>query len=303
MKIFKRFLAWIGIILAATILFFPISIFIDSLLGANRLDTLANTTISGTNGSPAVRAYVAKPEGAGPFPTVIMIHDFYGLSDKLISKADLLAQEGYLVVAADTYRGASTGWIPRAIYLVATADQTRINADLDSVFAWIASQPNADIERVGILGFCYGGKVSLQYSLHNNNLSATVIFYGSPEANPEILKNLSGPVLGIYGSADQSIPLTEVNAFKQGLEAAAVPHQISIYEGQPHAFVVDANGIKTGGAQGQAWNEMLQFLEVNLKSTPSSRNGNAIEYAAPINWHYYFMLAYEHAFGTAGHLH
>lgn len=303
MKIFKRVLIWIGIILAALVLFIAASIFVDSRVNAKRLDTLVNVTIPGVNGAPDTRAYVAKPEGAGPFPVVIMIHDFYGLSEKLISKADLLAQEGYLVVAPDTYRGEATQWVPRAIYLVSNTDQTEINKDLDSVFAWLASQPDADMKRVGISGFCYGGRVSLMYSLHNNELAATVIFYGSPETNPEILKNLPGPVLGIYGDADQSIAVEEVNAFQKGLDAAGVSNQISLYAGQPHAFVVDADGIKSGGAQGKAWQEMLDFLEANLKNAPASRNGSPIEYSAPTDWSYYFMLAYEHAFGTASHLH
>jgi carboxymethylenebutenolidase len=303
MKTVKRILLGIVITLVALILFVPVSIGVDSLIGGRRLDALANTTIPGTGGTPDVRAYVAKPAGAGPFPTVIMIHEFFGLNQSILSKADLLAQEGYLVVAPDTFRGATTSWIPRAVYLVVNADQALINADLDSVFAWLTSQPDVDMQRVGIAGFCYGGRVSLLYSLHNNQLATTVVFYGSSETDPNVLKNLPGPVLGIFGGADQSIPLEEVDAFKKGLEAAGVAHQITIYDGQPHAFVVDADGIKAGGAQGQAWNEMLEFLDANLKNAPSARNGAAIEHSMPIDWDYYFMLAYEHAFGTASHLH
>src|SRR5690606_11773804 len=192
-----------------------------------------------------------------------MIHEFYGVNERLISKADLLAEEGYLVIVPDTFRGSTTAWIPRAIYQVINTKQEDVNADLDSVYAWLESQPDVDISRVGIVGFCYGGRVSLLYSLHNPNMAATVIFYGSSETSPEILKNLSGPVLGIFGGADASILLEEVNALESGLQQAGIPHQISIYEGQPHAFMVDADGIKAGGAQAQAWNEMLIFLEQN----------------------------------------
>ncbi len=73
-------------------------------------------------------------------------------------------------------------------------------------------------------------------------------------------------MLGIFGGADSSIPLEEVTALENGLEQAGIPHQISIYENQPHAFMVDADGIKAGGAQAEAWNEMLLFLDENLKS-------------------------------------
>ncbi|MBX3035765.1 MAG: dienelactone hydrolase family protein [Anaerolineales bacterium] len=301
MKTIKRLFLTVCLILLALILFFPLSIFVDSLIGKDRIKNLANTVISSQDNLPDVYAYVAKPQGDGPFPVVIMIHEFYGLNEKLISKADLLAEQGYYVIAPDTFRGASTAWIPRAIYQVINTDQAQVNQDLDKVYAWVQSQPEADMKRVGILGFCYGGRVSLLYSLYNPNMAATVIFYGSSETNPEVLKNLSGPVLGIFGEADASIPLEEVTALENGLEQAGIPHQISIYENQPHAFMVDADGIKAGGAQGEAWNEMLLFLDENLKSKSFSPTKNSFTYNAPFPWDYYAMLVFEHAFGSASH--
>ncbi|MBL8099359.1 MAG: dienelactone hydrolase family protein, partial [Anaerolineales bacterium] len=88
---------------------------------------------------------------------------------------------------------------------------------------------------------------------------------------------------------------------ENGLEQAGIPHQISIYENQPHAFMVDANGIKAGGAQGEAWNEMLLFLDKNLKSKSFSPNKISFAYNAPFPWEYYAMLVFEHAFGSASH--
>jgi carboxymethylenebutenolidase len=276
----------------------------DSLIGTNRLDAVTNTTIPGINGGPDVRAYVAKPEGEGPFPTVIMIHEFFGLNESIVSKADLLAEEGYLVVAPDTFRGSTTSWIPRAIYQVITTKPEAINADLDSVYAWLESQSDVDADRVATAGFCYGGRASLGYSLHNPKLAATVIFYGSPETDPAILKTLSGPVLGIFGGADQSIPVDEVKAFDAALTQAGVPHEITIYNGQPHAFVKDAAGIKSGGAQGEAWAQMLAFLDANLKNKSTMSHAVALnDYRVPFDWRYYTMLVYEHAFGTASHMH
>ncbi len=254
MKTLKKVLLGILIVVAAFIVFLVGSIVVDSLIGANRLDAVTNTTIPGVNGGPDVRAYVATPEGEGPFPTVIMIHEFFGLNESIVSKADLLAQEGYLVVAPDTFRGSTTSWIPRAIYQVITTKPEAINADLDSVYAWLESQPDADADRVATAGFCYGGRASLAYSLQNPMLAATVIFYGSPETDPAILKTLPGPVLGIFGGADQSIPIEEVKAFEIGLTEAGVPNEISIYDGQPHAFVTDASrdpiGRRTGRSLG-----------------------------------------------------
>jgi carboxymethylenebutenolidase len=304
MKIIKKVLLGFLSVVGVLILFLAGSIVVDGMAGTKRVDNVTNTTISGLNGGPDVRAYLAKPEGDGPFPAVIMIHEFYGLNEAIVSMADLLAEQGYIVVAPDTFRGSSTKWIPRAIYQVIKTKPEDVNTDLDSVYAWLESQADVDTSRTAIAGFCYGGRTSLLYSLHNNKLATTVVFYGSSETDPEVLKTLPGPVLGIFGGADQSIPLEEVDAFEKGLESAGVPHQITVYDGQPHAFVQDADGIKSGGAQGEAWDEMLFFLEQNLKDNSSSRGRTAsMEYHAPFAWKYYAMLVYEHAFGTASHMH
>ncbi|MEO8355559.1 MAG: dienelactone hydrolase family protein [Chloroflexota bacterium] len=304
MKILKRVLLGILVLLVVLVVFLVGSVLVDSVVGGDRLDSVTNTTVSGINGGPDVRAYVAKPEGDGLFPVVIMIHEFYGLNESIVSKADLLAQDGYLVIAPDTFRGSTTAWIPRAIYQVISTRPENVNADLDSVYAWIASQPEADSARTAIAGFCYGGRTSLVYSLHNPNLAATVIFYGSPETDVEVLKTLPGPVLGIFGGADQSIPVEDVDAFDAALIEAGIEHEITIYDGQPHAFVHDAEGIQAGGAQGEAWNQMLVFLETNLKNKSALRNELTLwDYHASFAWKYYVMLVYEHAFGTASRVH
>jgi carboxymethylenebutenolidase len=215
-----------------------------------------------------------------------------------------LAEEGYLVIAPDTFRGSTTAWVPRAIFQVISNRPENVNVDLDSVYAWLEAQPDVDSERIAIAGFCYGGRTSLAYSLHNNQLAATVIFYGSPETDPAILKTLPGPVLGIFGGADRSIPVEHVNAFDAALTEAGIPHEVTIYEGQPHAFVEDVQGIRAGGAQGEAWSQMLTFLESNLKNKSTLvHDPLAHDYRAPFAWKYHLMLFYEHAFGMARHLH
>jgi len=304
MKILKRVLLGILVLFVVLVVFLVGSVLVDAAVDGNRLANVTNATIPGVNGGPDVRAYVAKPDGAGPFPAVIMIHEFYGLNESIVSKADLLAQEGYLVIAPDTFRGSTTTWIPRAIYQVISTQSEDVNADLDSVYAWLGSQPEVDSSRTAIAGFCYGGRTSLVYSLHNNQLAATVIFYGSPETDAATLKKLPGPVLGIFGGADQSIPVEDVDAFEAALTEAGVPHEITIYDGQPHAFVHDAEGIQAGGAQGEAWAQMLAFLDANLKNRSTLASQPATnEYRAPFAWEYYMLLVYEHAFGAASHMH
>ncbi|MCX6783174.1 MAG: dienelactone hydrolase family protein [Candidatus Levybacteria bacterium] len=304
MRILKRIAMITVVVIVGFVLLLAGSISVDVIMGSQRIKVVSNTTVPGQKGSPDVRAFVAYPEGEGPFPAVIMIHEFYGLNESIVGKAKGLAKKGYVVVAPDTFRGSTTSWIPRAIYQIITNKPKQVNQDLDAVFAWIVSQPKIAVDRVGILGFCYGGRTSLAYSLHNDNLAATVIFYGSPETDAEILKALPGPVLGIFGGADNSIPIESVNAFKAALNHAGIPNEITIYEGQPHAFVADIESIRSGSVQAQAWTQMLQFLEKNLKKREAAyKPDTAISYSPPLNWEYYLVLAYEHAFGTASHLH
>jgi carboxymethylenebutenolidase len=296
MKIIKRVLLGSLAALAGLVVLLVISVVVDHASGAGRLEKITNTTVPGVDGGPQVRAYVAKPQGPGPFPTVILIHEFYGVNESIIGKADGLAAEGYLVVAPDTFRGFTTGWIPSAIYQVITNKPEQINADLDSVYAWLETQSSVDKSKIGIVGFCYGGRTALLYSLHNNLLAASVVFYGPPVTDPAVLKSLPGPLLGIYGGADQSIPVENVRAFDAALAQAGVRHEITIYPGQPHAFVQDMAGVRAGGAQAEAWARMLKFLDTNLKHAGSARSGQPVAYSAGVDWQYYLMLAYEHAF-------
>lgn len=299
----KILLGFVGILLLL-VLFLAASILYDTITGRGRIEQVANTLIPGQSGAPDVHAYVAAPAGEGPFPAVIMIHEFFGLNESIVGKAEALADEGYFVVAPDTYRGLTTAWIPTAIFRVLTARPERVNQDLDSIYAWLGEQPQAQAQRIGIAGFCYGGRVSLNYSLHNPELSATVVFYGSPVTEVETLKALPAPLLGIFGGADSTIPLEQVKAFEAGLEQAGIPHEITVYEGQPHAFVADMETVEAGGAAGQAWEQMLRFLEQNLKKDGTSQSPEQLD-ASPPNfvWRYYLMLVYEHAFGSASHSH
>lgn len=303
MRIFKRVVLIVfGIVIGCAAILAG-SVVLDGLIGRDRIEDVTNTRIPGLDGGPDVRAFVAAPPGDGPFPVVIMIHEFFGLNRSIVGKAQGLAEAGYLVVAPDTFRGSTTEWIPRAIYQTLTTPPEQINQDLDAVFAWIADRPDAESDRVGIVGFCYGGRASLAYSLHNRRLAATVIFYGSPETDPQVLQALTAPVLGIFGGADSSIPTERIRAFDAALDRAGIPNEITIYPDQPHAFVTDIESIRAGGVQGQAWAQMLEFLNQNLQQGDGTAPeiGPSAAYRPPYDWGYYLSLVYEHAFGSKLH--
>jgi carboxymethylenebutenolidase len=263
MKILRKLLIALGVILLVLLLLVAGSIAVDALLGRNRVEQLTNTTITGPDGQE-IRAYVARPDTSGTYPGVVMIHEFFGLRPSIVEKAKALAQEGYVVVAPDTYRGKTTGLVPRAIFLRLTLPMERVVADLDATFDWLAGQQDVDSQRVAVMGFCYGGDAALQYSLAHPKPAATGIFYGSLVTDPAQLQRLPGPVLGIFGEQDASIPLSEVNAFQVALDAAGIPNQITVYPGVGHAFVGGMDEINADGAPGEAWAEFLAWLEATI---------------------------------------
>jgi carboxymethylenebutenolidase len=264
MRVIKRILFWLLGILAALIVLLLGSVVVDGLLGRDRIASLTNITIP-NGGEPEIRAFVARPTTPGPHPAVIMIHEWWGLRPDIVGKAQALADQGYVVVAPDAFRGSTTNWLPRALYQIVTTPAEQVDRDLDAVFAWLGSQADVRPDRIAIVGFCYGGGTSLRYSLGNGKFAATALFYGTPIADAEQLRALHGPVLGIFGGADAMIPVADVRAFEAALTQAGVPNQISIYDGQPHAFVKGMDEIRAGGPQQQAWNELLAFLDQSLK--------------------------------------
>ena len=138
------------------------------------------------------------------------------------------------------------------------------NADVDAVYAWLTEQEEVDAERIAVIGFCYGGGVALEYSLHNPDIAATGDFYGDRVTDVSRLRTLPGPVLGVFGAEDGMISVDSVRAFEAALEEADVPHEVTIYENVGHAFVSADDPIRAGGAQGRAWRQLLAFLSDSL---------------------------------------
>ncbi len=292
-KFIKRVLFGLFGLIVALALFLGGSIAVDSFGNAGRLAPLVNTTIPATLSVPAIKAYVARPTTPGPHPTVIMVHEFWGLKPDVIEKADALAAEGYLVIAPDAFRGRTTSWIPSAIFNVVTHSAEQVDGDVTSVFEWLAAQPDVDQTRIGIMGFCFGGRTAINQAVSNRRIAATAVFYGSPVTDAAKLRGL-GPVMGAYGGADNSIPVADVNAFEAGLKAAGVTNEIKIYDGQPHAFVSDMNTIRAGGAAGEAWAQLLTFFDANLKNGGRTTLVPTDRANVDAGVSYVWRLAYEH---------
>lgn len=274
MRIVRRVVVGLLVAVIALAAAAVLSVAFDRLLGRGRVERLTNLVVpaapaAAAAGAPDVRAYLAAGPAAGePRPAVILIHEFWGLRRDIVEKAEALAAEGYVVVAPDTFRGATTGWIPAAIWNVVSTPRAEIDADLESVFRWLAARPDVDAARIAVVGFCYGGGAALRYSLGNDALAATGVFYGDLVTDPERLEALPGPLLGVFGAEDRSIPLDEVRAFEEALTTAGVPHEITVYEGVGHAFVGGLDEIRAGGPPREAWDLLRAFLARTLASAP-----------------------------------
>ncbi|MFN2323339.1 MAG: dienelactone hydrolase family protein [Trueperaceae bacterium] len=263
MLLLKRVLVGLLVALLAVIAAVAVSIPVDRWLARGTVERLANATVPGPDGP--LQAYVAVPsEVEGPFPVVVMIHEFWGLDEATIGKAELLAEDGYVVVAPDLMRGRTTRWLPSAIWQTVRTPDERVRADLDAVLAAaddLAPELAVDTERLAVMGFCFGGRHALRYALERPQVRATGVFYGNVPGDADALARLGGPVLGVFGADDPSIPLTEVAAFERGLVVAGVEHQVRVFDGVGHAFVTTAQAIASDPVQGEAWALLRAFLQ------------------------------------------
>ena len=207
--------------------------------------------------------YLVYPTNGTNLPAVIMIHEWWGLNKNIKNMAEQLANEGYAVLAVDLYNGEVATESSRAGEL---AGSVRNNPDeainnLNAAVEHVMSLQKVNSSRIASLGWCFGGGQSLQLALNTERpLAATIIYYGTLVTNQTELAEITWPVLGIFGSADQSIPVDTVNQFKAALEANAVTNEIYIYEGVGHAFANPSGDNYAPEETADAWDKTLAFL-------------------------------------------
>jgi carboxymethylenebutenolidase len=202
------------------------------------------------------------------FPAVVMIHENKGLNDNIKSMANLLAKEGYVILAVDLFKGEVTTDQKRASELTqAIRDNPNIAiANLKSAVTYLSSLPNVNSDKIASLGWCFGGQQSLQLALNSEEhpLSATVIYYGRLVTEPETLSKIHWPILGIFGDQDKSIPVESVNKFEEALNANGITNEIYIYKGVGHAFANPSGDNYAPKETQDAWEKTVSFLKKYL---------------------------------------
>ena len=201
-------------------------------------------------------------------PAVIMVHEWLGLNEHIKNQADILAKEGYVVLAVDLYRGEVTTDSNRAMELASSVRNDPASAidNLQSAVNYIKSLEIVDGNRIASLGWCFDGDWSLQLALNSseNPLAATVIYYGRPVIDTASLSSIEWPILGIFGDQDQSIPVESVKQFASALNASDVTNEIYLYEGVGHAFANPSRDNYAPKETTDAWQKTIEFLRTYL---------------------------------------
>lgn len=194
-------------------------------------------SVSYKSGDETVTGYLSEPAGGGKHPALIVVHEWWGLNDWVRGKADHFAQEGYVSLAVDLYRGKSAGNDPDVAHqLMRGLPEDRAARDLDAAFRYLASRPDVDPGRIGSIGWCMGGGYSLEAAIEEPALAACVVNYGRLVTDPKTIAKIRAPMLGNFGAEDQGIPPSSVEAFEKEARAAGKTIDFKVYPGAGHGF-------------------------------------------------------------------
>jgi carboxymethylenebutenolidase len=247
---------------------------------------VASTTITtDTNGLEAgevkipvsdgtVPAYRAMPAEGKDFPVILVVQEIFGVHEHIKDICRRLAKLGYFAVATEMY--ARQGDVSNLkdfqdiLKIVSKVPDTQVMSDLDATVAWAKGTGKTDTSRLGITGYCWGGRIVWLYGAHNPNLKAGAAWYGrltSPadELHPkhplDVVGSISAPILGLYGAADRGIPVESVEKMKEALKAAGKTAEIVVYPDTPHAFFADYRDSYRKEQAEDGWKRMLAWFK------------------------------------------
>jgi carboxymethylenebutenolidase len=249
----------------------------------------ATTITTDTNGLTAgevkipvkdgqIPAYRAMPASGNNFPTVLVVQEIFGVHEHIKDICRRFAKAGYLAVAPEMYArqgNVSNLQIAEVLKIVAKVPDDQVMSDLDAAVAW-AKNNNGNSGKLGITGFCWGGRIVWLYAAHNPNLKAGVAWYGRlvppppDRSNPlqpkypiELAKDLKAPVLGLYASNDSGIPNETVEQMKNAVKEANKPSEITVYPGTQHGFYADYRPSYNKEAAQAGWQRLIEWFKKN----------------------------------------
>ena len=223
-------------------------------------------TVSYKSGDETVHGVLFSPKGKGPFPALVVIHEYWGLVPWVKEQAAKLSDQGYVTLAVDLYRGKATDSPEVAHELMRGLPEDRANRDLLAAVQYLKSLKNVNPAKIGSIGWCMGGGYSLDLAIAEPTLAADVINYGHLATDPSRLQQIHAPILGLFGAQDKGIPPADVQKFEQDLKQMGKKIDATIYPDAGHAFENPNNkaGYRPADAA-DAWNRTVDFLAANLK--------------------------------------
>jgi carboxymethylenebutenolidase len=222
--------------------------------------------------------YLARPKGAGPFPTVIVIHEIFGLHEYIRDIVRRFAREGFLAAAAELYlrQGDVKGLaaIDEILEIVRKVPDRQMLDDLGALLTTVKALPECN-GKIGTTGFCWGGGATWLFVADNPSLSAGVAWYGRmtnwsdgsalhPKNPVELAAQMNAPVLGLYGGQDAGIPVAQVDAMKAALTQANKPHDFKVYPDAPHGFHADYRPSYRADAAKDGWSRCVGWFRKYL---------------------------------------
>ena len=224
-------------------------------------------SVSYKSGDETVQALLYTPAGKGPFPAIIVIHEWWGLNDWVKDQAANLADQGYVTLAIDLYRGKVATTPDMAHEIMRGVPEDRAKRDLRAAFEFLQSQPNVRKDRIGSIGWCMGGGYSLDVALQEPTLAADVINYGHLATDPDAIRKINAPILGLFGGQDHGITPDDVHKFEAIMKQLGKKIDVKIYDDAGHAFENPNN--KTGyrpDDAADAWKRTVTFFAETLKN-------------------------------------
>lgn len=222
--------------------------------------------VSYKSGDETVQGVLYAPPGKGPSPALVVIHEYWGLNDWVKGQASKLADQGYVTLAVDLYRGKVASTPDVAHELMRGLPDDRAKRDLHAAVEFLKSQPDVKKDRIASIGWCMGGGLSLDAALQEPDLAAAVINYGHLATDPEALKKINAPILGLFGGQDRGIAPDDVKKFELALKQLGKKVEIKIYPDAGHAFENPNNkdGYRAEDAA-DAWKRTVSFLAETLE--------------------------------------
>ena len=225
-------------------------------------------------GDREIPGYRAMPDEPGPFPMVLVVQEIFGVNEHIKDVCRRLAKLGYLAVAPELYvrQGdvSKLENVQEILKLVSQVPDAQVVSDLDAAFEWGANRSNGDSLRLGMTGFCWGGRIAWLYAAHNARLKAAAAWYGrlvgqstplQPKHPIDILDSLRVPVLGLYGGKDKSISVDTVERMREALQSAGNASEIVIYPDAGHAFFADYRPSFHKASAEDGWRRMLAWFK------------------------------------------